>query len=438
MNDLTVVLPDIPRIFTAIAEWMGAAMCVIMLKPRITGWKRSVAVTALLLAQCIFLILTEGQTDFLWLLCMCAAVLLMFVHIYICSDVTVLDALYYTCYAFMMAEFTASLEWQIYCYFGSSQDKIWVRYLYMAVLYFITFLLIWLVNRRIEIHEEKPHIRSREMLVAGILTITAFAMSNLGFIYGETPFSGQYSAEIFNIRTMVDFAGMALIYAYHIQWREMRVRRELESMKTIFHNQYVQYQQSQKTIEIINYKYHDLKHHIMALRAEHDFDRRNDYLDKMEEEIKNYEAQNKTGNEVLDTLLTGKSLYCQQNNIAMTCVVDGHLFDFMNVMDICSIFGNALDNAIECEKQIENHEKRLIHVAAYAQKKFLIIRFENYYEGDLKFDGNLPVTTKKQVEFHGYGLKSLRYTVRKYGGAVDVSSKDNWFFLKILIPLPQN
>ena len=124
-----------------------------------------------------------------------------------------------------------------------------------------------------------------------------------------------------------------------------------------------------------------------------------------------------------------------KNHISMTSVVDGTLFDFMDVMDICSIFGNALDNAIECEKKIKDREKRLIHVSAFSQRNFLIIRFENYCENDLKFDAELPTTTKEDSQFHGYGLKSLRYTVRKYGGEVDINVQDNWFELKILIPM---
>ena len=47
-----------------------------------------------------------------------------------------------------------------------------------------------------------------------------------------------------------------------------------------------------------------------------------------------------------------------------------------------------------------------------------------------------PETTKKDAQFHGYGLKSVQYTAQKYGGAVDVSANDHWFHLKILIPMP--
>ena len=77
----------------------------------------------------------------------------------------------------------------------------------------------------------------------------------------------------------------------------------------------------------------------------------------------------------------------------------------------------------------------MIHVTMFVQQAFLIIRFENYYEGELVFEKDLPITTKKQAEFHGYGLKSLRHTVHKYGGEVDINVEDNWFGLKILIPI---
>ena len=56
----------------------------------------------------------------------------------------------------------------------------------------------------------------------------------------------------------------------------------------------------------------------------------------------------------------------------------------------------------------------MIHVDAFSEKSFIIIRFENYYEGDIRFERGLPVTSKQETKLHGYGLKSLRYTVHKY------------------------
>lgn len=234
---------------------------------------------------------------------------------------------------------------------------------------------------------------------------------------------------------MVDLGGVAILYAHLVQCCEIRVKRELEAVQNVLQNQYVQYKQSRDSIELINYKYHDLKHQIAFLRSEEDPRKRRKFLDKMEAEIKQYEAQNKTGNKVLDTVLTTKSLYCAKHDITFTCVADGTLLEFMDVMDICSIFGNAIDNAIECELKITDKEKRLIHVTVSRQKNFLILRFENYYDMELKYKQGRLITTKKEKEYHGYGLKSIQYIADKYDGAVSMDTKNNWFDLKILIPM---
>ena len=84
---------------------------------------------------------------------------------------------------------------------------------------------------------------------------------------------------------------------------------------------------------------------------------------------------------------------------------------FVDVMDICSIFVNALDNAVESVLKIPDKDKRLIHVTVSRQKEFLLIRFENYFEQDLQIDRGNLVSTKSDKDFHGYGIKSIRYTV---------------------------
>ena len=103
-------------------------------------------------------------------------------------------------------------------------------------------------------------------------------------------------------------------------------------------------------------------------------------------------------------------------------------------MDLCSIFGNALDNAFESVKQISNEEKELLRLQ-FSQKNFLIIRFENYYENELLFDKGNFITTKKDHYSHGYGIKSIKSIIKKYDGNVRITTENNWFRLVILIPL---
>ena len=315
---------------------------------------------------------------------------------------------------------------------------LWIRALLLIGIYgCIAFVLLKIMQTHLP-KDGKMNISPKELFSAQLIAIAVFAVSNLSFLTSNTPFSGTYSFEIGNIRTLVDIGGIAILYAHLIQCGELRVKKELEAVQNVLQNQYVQYKQSRESIDLINYKYHDLKHQIAVLRSEEDPKKREEFLNRMEEEIRQYEAQNKTGNKVLDTVLTTKSLYCNKHGIIFTCVADGTLLDFMDVMDICSIFGNALDNAIECEMKIPEKEKRLIHVTVSRQKSFLILRFENYYEEELQYKEGSLITTKKEKSSHGYGLKSIKYTVNKYEGAVSIDTKDHWFDLKILIPMKEN
>ena len=431
------ILPDIPRFYTALAEWLSCLLCMREVVRRYSGWKFWGIAGAAFLVQSVFLVLTGGLEGPVWLVCMAAAVFLMFCFLRISCGTSSLDVGYACVKAFVFAEFMASLEWQLHCflYYGMEYESRWAGLLLLLAVYGGTCLVMRGISSRYISETEQMDTTGRELLFAAIIGFSVFLMSNIGFVYSNTPFSGKYASDIFNVRTLIDLGGLAILTAYHIQRLHLRAQHDLESMEMILHNQYQQYQQSQETLDLINYKYHDLKHHIIALRAEENKEKRNAYLDKMEDEIRSYETQNKTGNKVLDTLLTAKSLCCMREKIALTYVVDGARLDFMDVMDICSIFGNALDNAIECEKKIPETEKRMIDVSMFVQQTFLIIRFENYCEGELTFERNLPVTTKKQAEFHGYGLKSLRHTVHKYGGEVDIDVEDHWFRLKILIPM---
>lgn len=430
------LMPDIPRIYTAIAEWAACMIFILSLKKRFVWWKSGLIMAGMLVLQSVFLVATGNVPIYFWIPCMVIAVLFMIVFIHLCCDINFWDAGYFGIIAFVVAEFMASVEWQIICMIWN--EELPGRIARAALLFAIYGIITILLGKLLQPHLPQDgdlNISRKEYFSAVVIGIAVFAVSNLNFISPAGASADGYASGIGQIRTIVDLGGIAVLYAHLIQCGELRVKRELEAVQNVLQNQYVQYKQSRESIDLINYKYHDLKHQIAVLRSETDPEKRNEFLNRMEDEIRQYEAQNKTGNKVLDTVLTSKSLYCSKHDITFTCVADGKLLDFMDIMDICSIFGNALDNAIECELKIADKEKRLIHVTVSQQKNFLILRFENYYEGDLKMKEGSLLTTKREKNFHGYGIKSIRYTVNKYDGAVSIDAKENWFELKVLIPI---
>ena len=427
------LMPDIPRINTAIAEWLACVLFIIPLTKRFSKYKTAAIMAAAFVIQSVFLTATGDIAIYFWIPCMVVAVLLMIGFIAGCCEISMTDAAYFGMIAFVVAEFMASVEWQMVCFFSNGET--YVQVIFLAAIYGIVAVIFYaLIHKRLPT-DENMNISAKEYFSGLLIAVAVFAVSNMSFLTENTPFSSHFSFEIGNIRTLVDLGGIAILYAHLTQCCEIRIRKELEAVQNVLQNQYVQYKQSRESIELINYKYHDLKHQIAFLRQESDPEKRREFLNRMEDEIRQYEAQNKTGNKVLDTVLTTKSLYCAKHGITFTCVADGTLLDFMDVMDICSIFGNAFDNAIECEMKIADKEKRLIHVTVTKQKNFLLLRFENYFEDTLQYSEGKLVTTKKEKKYHGYGLKSVRYTVNKYGGAVSIDTANHWFVLKILIPL---
>lgn len=430
-----ITLTEIPRLYTGIAEWAACSIYILMLKKRYHGISLGIFMAAALIIQCLIQELAGSFPKSFWLVGMFLAIGMMLLYFYTCCGLTWINAGYYCIRAFILAEFAASLEWQLYYYIVqiAKTTNVGINFLVLVLIYGIVFFNIYLLEKKHN-YQSEERTTAKELVFVIAVGGTVFFVSNLSFVYANTPFSSQITREIFNIRTLVDLSGLAILYAYHILRREMQAKYDLDAMKNILQSQYALYRKYGESIDIVNRKYHDLKHQIAVLRAEEDSAKRLAFLDEMESEIKMYEAQNKTGNSVVDTILTGKSITCQKHNIKLTCVADGKLLNFMHVMDICTILGNALDNAIECEIQIEEEEKRLIHVEVLSKKDFIVLRFENYFEGNLQIEDNLLATTKANKEYHGYGIKSIKFTAKKYDGWVTINKKGNWFVLNVVIP----
>ena len=205
-------------------------------------------------------------------------------------------------------------------------------------------------------------------------------------------------------------------------------------LKLLLKKEQEQYRLSKENIAIINQKCHDLKHQIRAVRQASE-EEKDQYLQEMEESIRIYEAIVKTGNEVLDTILTEKSLYCKDREITISCVADGRLLEFINHMDLYSLFGNALDNAIEAVEKFEDKEKRQIDVLIYRQQNFLVVNIINPMQETLILENEMPVTSKKDKSLHGFGIRSMKYIVKKYDGFFNISQEDGCFSLKFLFPI---
>ena len=431
---MTNVYQDIPRIFTAIAEWMACITYCVVMKRKVKSEDFILTSILALIVQCMFLVLTKGLPVVFWIPCMLIAVGFMYIFMYFTCDDTKNVIGYYCARAFLLAELAASLEWQLACFFRNITNSILVQVVIFIAVYGLVF--VWAHYMEVSITRGifQLEINTHELWAAIVIAVAVFAFSNLSFVFSNTPFSAGLSADIFYIRTLVDIAGIMILYVYQSRICELLAEKELRNIHSMLKAQYDKYRSYQTTFDLINMKYHDLKHQIEGLRAEMSEEERTKWLDSLEQELESYSPELETGNSVLDTLIAGKMMNCRANNIKITCVADGDILDFMHVADICTVFGNALDNAIESVSLIDDPEKRLIHLSITQKRNFVLIQINNYCEGTITMKNGYPVTTKADKGNHGFGLKSIRYTVEKYHGTLTFDLKDNWFELKMLIP----
>lgn len=420
-------LPDIPRLYTALAECLAVLLFTPALAPR---FSRAVTggITLLWAAGLsAFLELTGNVPGGLWIPCMAAAIGLSYLYLWGVWSITLLEAGYHCARAFILAELAASVEWQLHCALWPARGP-WepLSLLLLALVYGTLFgIMCYLQHRR---PQPAGHLQigGSAALTAVMLALTAFAVSNLGFLPGS-----EINMSIFSIRTLVDFCGVLILTLQHEQLRESALHQELSAMDNVLHRQYEQYKRSKEGIELINSRYHELKVQIADIRAQRDRAKQDAALAKMENSILQYEAENKTGNPVLDILLTAKSMECQEKQIRMTSVADGHLLDHLSTREICTLVGTALDNAIESCAAEQDPEKRLIRTAVYAQNGFVLFRVENYCKKpvELGADG-LPLRSAHG----GYDLRSLRAAAQQHGGSMTVHWEDGWFTLRVLLP----
>ncbi len=215
-----------------------------------------------------------------------------------------------------------------------------------------------------------------------------------------------------------------------------RLRLEVATSERLRAAEARQYELSRANIEAINLKCHDIKHQIRALGGDGQaIDER--VLADMEREVEVYDSAVKSGNDALDTILTEKGLVCQRDGITLSCIADGAALGFMDAVDLYSLFGNALDNAIEAVERLDDPERRSVSVIVRRAGDMVSVHVENFFDGQVRFgDDGLPVTRKEDQANHGFGTRSMRLIVERYGGTISANVTDDVYHVNALIPLP--
>jgi sensor histidine kinase regulating citrate/malate metabolism len=164
---------------------------------------------------------------------------------------------------------------------------------------------------------------------------------------------------------------------------------------------------------------------------------REQFVEDVQNMIEIYDSAPDTGNEVLNTILAQRSLYCNMHNIQWSCMADGTVLTFMENIDLYTLMGNALDNAVESVEKLSDPKQRRIDLQIGQREAFAVIQVQNPFYGTVKIKNGLPVTSKVDRQNHGFGVRSIRSIAEKYQGSASVRTENGVFVLNVVIPLPK-
>lgn len=348
--------------------------------------------------------------------------------IYCLNSVNIKELLFMTISAFLIQFVAECTTFALRGIFILSPDSwMWIVMSFIAytIIYLIYYLFYLRRIRSVDIKAWKAIVLSI-VIFAGI-----FSIYNL-FMYDYREGILTRISVFYFITAAVSTGALSLVL--FLSNRSDRADVERQIMMKLLQQEQEHYEKLAFQQDVVNRKCHDLKYQISALRQTTNSDEGQNYFQQLEQDIMFYDGIAKTGNVALDNILSDKYIFCKQNKIQFTYIVNSKVLEKMDTLDIYSLFGNAIDNAIDCVSRYSNVEERLISLQVTKTGKLSRIHIENYCEKD-PFDSNRNLITQKEDRsMHGFGVKSIRYIVDKYKGYVSFHYERPFFNLDIMIP----
>lgn len=210
---------------------------------------------------------------------------------------------------------------------------------------------------------------------------------------------------------------------------EQQQKNELIEMKNTMLQKSLD--ETEQAFQLWRRSVHDYKNHVIALRQlaeDENMEGIKEYLNCENELIQKKMFYIKTGNSVVDAIVNTKQRLAEEKGI--TFIVNATIPKkcCVSEIDMSNILGNLIDDAMESS---QGEEEPYIDLTIRQEKAFLVIKIINQYSRELS---EKLKTTKKNQEFHGIGIRSVKSIVKKYGGEFLIDKKGIDVIVKILIP----
>ena len=218
-----------------------------------------------------------------------------------------------------------------------------------------------------------------------------------------------------------------------------RSQRELDVLNTQLENYGESYEAMITDMDSIRAFRHDVSHHFEAIRGltiQEDTSAIAEYIESIQPALAVIQGVRLSENSIIDALIRQKKALAEKNGIRFTEKIFLPKHIGIPHPDICVILSNAIDNAIEACRKVTNNDERFVDISIYLRKPCMFIFIENSIAMQpIRKNGEI-ISTKKQRQEHGFGLRNIRALVDKHGGDILPEWYDNRFIFNCSIILP--
>jgi two-component system sensor histidine kinase AgrC len=270
----------------------------------------------------------------------------------------------------------------------------------------------------------------KSCLLFGAMPAFYYFFEYISTVYTNFMYSGtRVAVQFMPFVTSTFYFVFVLLYYAETQKQES-IQRERDMLETQFRQAQSEFASMRQMQQNAASYRHDMRHHfalLQSLASEERIEEIKEYLRTAQSDMDAITPMRFCENETVNLILSAFSAKAKQLNIVLN--IDARLTNSLTLSDteLCSLFSNALENAIQACKNIPDSNKRFIKLRVYSKNNKLCIDIRNNYQTEPKFHQGLPVTKEQG---HGLGTKSIYHIVEKHGGVCQFSVKDGWFIFQ--------
>lgn len=296
-------------------------------------------------------------------------------------------------------------------------------------------LILWLyfgfIRRNIQIYMRKTDTFLFIIYFIFVITILSTSSYNIGYSGDEVMFSSFI--QLYMILLIILVPVIIIKNRQSAYYNELSTRNEqFLEVELAASNAYRKSQEDTRAFR------HDMNNNLLIISAmmqKKQYNEAEEYINSLCEKLSSFSPKIVTGDNMLDSLLSSKLPVMEEKkiNFEINGVIDKSLE--WKPIDVCAVFANLIDNAIEACDKITDHE-RYINITIRKTDFQYIITFHNSVAQSVdcsQLNDDTQYTSKPDKSRHGFGMKNIRNTLAEYGAIMQVSCTDTEFTTQIII-----